>query len=31
MGVQEGDYGVLTFRGDKFKSFRMSTMNDQKV
>lgn len=31
LGVPEGDYGVLTFRGDKFKSFRMSTMNAQKV
>ena len=31
LGVQEGDYGILTFRGDKFKSFRMSTMNAQKV
>lgn len=30
-GVQEGDYGVLTFRGEKFKSFRMSTMNAQRV
>ena len=30
-GVHEGDYGVLTFRGDKFKSFRMSTMSAQQV
>ena len=31
MGIQEGDYGILSFRGDRFKSFRMSTMNAQKV
>ena len=30
-GVHEGDYGILTFRGDKFKSFRMSTMSAQQV
>ena len=30
-GVREGEYGLLTYRGDKFKSFQMSTMRAQQA
>lgn len=30
-GLREGEYGLLTYRGDKFKSFQMSTMRAQQA